>query len=110
MSVSIHVIDGVYGRPAAGLSVNFSHELEGVTAEQWRDQTGEDGRVCWLLDSSKARGFYTIEIDLEGYFSALGYTSLIRAVSTRFRVANETNHCELSVFITPASCFVLKAG
>jgi 5-hydroxyisourate hydrolase-like protein (transthyretin family) len=110
MSVSIHVTDSVYGRPAVGLTVKFTRELEGAAVEQWRDQTGEDGRISRRLDSPGTRGPYIIEIDLDRYFSTLGYASLISSVSTRFRVANETSHCELSIFITPASCFVIRAG
>lgn len=110
MSFSIRVIDSIYGQPAVGLSINFSRELEGAIADQWSDQTGEDGRISGLMASSRAHGSYILEIDLDSYFPTLGYASLFSAVSTRFRLSNEECHYELSIFITPASCFVLRAA
>lgn len=108
MSVSIRVIDCVYGRPAAGLRASLSRELDGVAVKQWSDQTDEDGCISGLTKPPLALGPYILEIDLESYFRALGYESLNSAVSVRFRVINETGHYGLSVFITPASCMALR--
>jgi 5-hydroxyisourate hydrolase-like protein (transthyretin family) len=108
MSVSISVIDGVYGRPAAGISVSVSREANGVVAEKWHYRTGEDGCVSDLMRPPQVRGSYILNIDLEGYFSTLGYASLFSVVTTRFRVADDTHDHQLSVIITPASCTTLK--
>jgi 5-hydroxyisourate hydrolase-like protein (transthyretin family) len=108
MSVSIHVTDCVYGRPAAGLSASLSRELDGVAVRQWRDQTDEDGRISGLTKPPLVPGSYILEIDLESYFRALGYESLNSAISVRFRVTDETGHYGLSVFITPAGCMALR--
>jgi 5-hydroxyisourate hydrolase-like protein (transthyretin family) len=109
MSVSIRVVDGVYGRAAAGLFVTVSHELNGATVDKWRDQAGEDGCIPDLIRTPHARGSYALGIDLEGYFSKLGYRSLFSTVTARFRVADDTRDHALSIIITPASCFAIKA-
>jgi 5-hydroxyisourate hydrolase-like protein (transthyretin family) len=107
VSVSIRVIDSVYGRPATGLSVSFSRELEGVLVEKWRDHTDDDGRISGLPNPSQP-GSYTVEFDLDGYFRTLGYAPINSAISMRFHVTGETRYYGLSLLITPSSCVAFR--
>lgn len=108
MSVSVHVVDCVYGRPAVGLSACLSRELDGVATEQWRDRTDDDGRISSLRKSPLERGSYTLELDLDDYFCTLGFAPFNSAISMRFYLPSETHHYGLSVLITPTACMTFK--
>jgi 5-hydroxyisourate hydrolase len=108
MSISVHVVDCVYGRPAIGMPVSVSREVEGAFAEQWRDRTDDDGRISGLHRSPLARGSYTIELDLDGYFCPLGFAPLNSSITVHFYLPGETHHYGLSVLVTPSACVTFK--
>jgi 5-hydroxyisourate hydrolase-like protein (transthyretin family) len=108
MSVSIRVVDCVYGRPAVGISVDLTREREGFPVWRWHDQTDDEGQVSGLPEPMQKRGSYTFVFDLDGYFRKLGHASLNSAVSIRFHVDSSIEHHDLSLLITPASCFAFR--
>jgi 5-hydroxyisourate hydrolase-like protein (transthyretin family) len=110
MSVSVCVVDCVYGRPAVNMPVRLMREVGGVLTEQWRDRTNEDGRVPDLQNLSLQRGSYALELDLESYFCTLGFTPLNAAITMRFRAAGEGRHSQLSVLVTPSACMTFMEG
>jgi 5-hydroxyisourate hydrolase-like protein (transthyretin family) len=110
MSVSVSVVDCVYGRPAVDMAVRLMREVDGVLTEQWRQRTNDDGRISGLPDSPLARGSYALELDLEGYFCALGFMPLHSAVTMRFRAPGENRHSRLSVLVTPSACMTFMEG
>jgi 5-hydroxyisourate hydrolase len=110
MSVSVNVVDCVYGRPAVNMAVRLMREIGGVLTEQWRDRTNDDGRVFGLQNSPLTRGSYALELDLEGYFCVLGFTPLNSAITMRFRAPGEDRHCRLSVLVTPSACTTFMEG
>jgi 5-hydroxyisourate hydrolase len=108
MSVSIRLVDCVYGRPAVGISVDLTREHEGSQVVRWHDQTDDEGRISSLPESAQGRGSYTLVFDLDDYFRKLGYSALNSAVSIRFHVVSEAQHYGLSLLITPASCVAYR--
>src|SRR5260370_15722722 len=110
MSVSVNVVDCVYGRPAVNMAVRLMREVDGVFTEQWLNRTNDEGRVLSLQNSPLARGSYALEFDLEGYFCALGFTPLNSACTMRFRSPGENRHYRLSVLVTPSACFTFMEG
>jgi 5-hydroxyisourate hydrolase-like protein (transthyretin family) len=110
MSVSVSVVDGVYGRPAVNVAVCLKREVGGVLTEQWRHRTNDDGHISGLQNSPLTRGSYALEVDLEGYFSTLGFTPLNSAVTIRFRTPGEGRHCRLSLLVTPSACMTFMEG
>jgi 5-hydroxyisourate hydrolase-like protein (transthyretin family) len=110
MSLSIHVIDCVYGRPAVGMSVSLSRESSDGRSEQWRDKTDDDGRISSLLKNPLPRGSYTLEFDLDRYFSTLGFAPASSAVAMRFHLPNEAYHYGVNVLVTPSACTIYKEG
>ena len=108
MSVSIHVVDCVYGKPAVGMSARLSRDCDGVLIEQWHDQTDDEGSISGLQKPPLDRGHYSLEFDLDGYFRPLGYAPLHSAVSLRFHLASQTSHYGLSLLITPSSCLTFR--
>jgi 5-hydroxyisourate hydrolase-like protein (transthyretin family) len=66
MSVSVSVVDGVYGRPAVNVAVWVKREVDGVLTEQWHPRANDDGHISCLQNSPLTRGSYALELDLEG--------------------------------------------
>jgi 5-hydroxyisourate hydrolase-like protein (transthyretin family) len=110
MGVSVSVVDGVYGRPAVNMAVRLMREVNGVFAEQWRHRTDDDGCIPGLLSSPLARGSYALELDLEGYFSILGFMPLNSAVTVQFHTPGEDHRRQLSVLVTPSSFVTFMEG
>ncbi|SRR6266487_356980 len=110
MTVSVNVVDCVYGRPAVNMAVRLMREVDGVFTEQWRDRTNDEGRVRSLQNSPLTRGAYELELDLEGYFCTLGFMPLNSACTMRFRTPGEDRHYQLSVLVTPSACFTFTEG
>jgi 5-hydroxyisourate hydrolase len=108
MSVSVRVVDCIYGRPAVGVPVDLTRECEGSRVRRWHDQTNDEGRLSGLPEPMRGRGSYTLVFDLDDYFSKLGYSSLNSAISIRFHVASDTQPYDLSLLITPASCIAYR--
>ncbi|HTT52196.1 MAG TPA: hydroxyisourate hydrolase [Streptosporangiaceae bacterium] len=110
MSVSVRVVDCVYGRPAVDMAVRLMREVDGVLTEQWRQRTNDDGRISGPAGSPLARGAYALELDLEGYFCALGFMPVHSAVTARFRAPGEGRQCRLSALVTPSACMTFLEG
>ena len=110
MSVSIRVLDCVYGRPAVGVRVDVICELEGIVVRQSRNYTGDDGYVSGSPEATQGRGFYTFIFDLDGYFRKLGYASLNSAISVRFHLLQDSHQYDVSMLITPSSCVTFREG
>jgi 5-hydroxyisourate hydrolase len=110
MSVSVNVVDCVYGRPAIGMAVRLMREVDGAFTEQWHDRTDDDGRISGLQNSPLPRGSYALELDLEGYFCTLGFMPLNSAITMRFHLPGEDHHYRLSVLVTPSVCITFKEG
>jgi 5-hydroxyisourate hydrolase len=108
VSVSVQVINGIYGRPAAGVSVSLSRKVNDVFTPQWRERTDEDGRISLLQGPPLQPGSYELEFDLDGYFRAIGYASFNSLIALRFYLASPTGHYRLSLLITPASCIAVR--
>jgi 5-hydroxyisourate hydrolase len=104
MSVSIRIVDCVYGRPAVGVSVDVTRERDGLAVWQRREQTDDEGCLSGLLEPMRERGSYTLVFDLDDYYRKLGHSSLTAAISIRLHAASPTLHSHLSLLITPTSC------
>ena len=104
MSVSIQVIDNVYGNPAVALPVYITR----VTADGWSakadGQTNEHGLVSGLSESMAEARIYQLEFDLGRYFSSRGVEPFYSTVSVRIQIKNTFEPHRISVFITPHSC------
>jgi len=102
MSVSVHVIDGVYGRAVIGMSVRLDRYIDGSWIEQLRDKTDDDG-LSGGPSASLERGVYRLELDLDGYFSSLGITPFYPAINIVFRIGDQNYSHRISLLITPSA-------
>ncbi len=108
MSVSIHVVDGVHGRPLVGLAARLKSCIDGAWIEQVHAKTDEDGRICEWPGPALARGVYQLELDLDGYFSGLGITPFYPAITVSFRIIDPDSSNCISMLITPSACVTYR--
>lgn len=90
------------------MSAELSREANDASVMLWRETTDDDGRISSLRTSPLTQGAYRLEFDLDGYFRAIGYASLISAIGVRFFLASQNQHYALSLLITPTSCTTFK--
>lgn len=108
MSMSVRVVDCVYGKPAIGVPIRLNRQVDGVWTEQWRDRTGEDGRVSAGTNMGLASGACSLEFDLDAYFVALGAKSFYPMATINFRLADTGSSYRLALLITPFAYAVFK--
>jgi 5-hydroxyisourate hydrolase len=91
-TISTHVLDTEFGRPAAGVTVRL-YGADGQLAGE--ATTDDDGRVRRLLDEPLHVGDYRIEFELESAFFR-------RAVLT-FRVEDTSRSYHVPLLLAPYS-------
>lgn len=106
MSVRLQVVNGIHGRPAAGMDVRLFSPAGGTWAELAHVVVAEDGQAGTVLSA----GSYRLEFDVDGYFTALGLTSFYPAVILPIRVIPDGYILKISLIVTPASFFVYKTS
>lgn len=90
MRIVTQVLDGTYGKPAAGVQARLSR----ASGDDWtmvaRAETNSGGLIedwdSWRLE----RGLYRITFDCDSYFAWLGGTAAYPEVMVTFRVLDES--------------------
>jgi len=99
--VTTHVLDGVTGSPARGLSVT----LEQRGARGWSrlasGETDADGRVADLGPSALPVGRYRIGFDTGAWFAAEGRPTFYPEVQICFELADEATHYHVPLLLSP---------
>lgn len=107
MSVSVQVLDVVYGRSAAGVRAR----LERPAGEGWtvaaRAETDGEGRILDWLDEKLEQGAYRIVFDSDSYFASLGISAAYPEINVLFRVQDESDSCQIQVQLAPYSYSML---
>ncbi|GIJ08912.1 hydroxyisourate hydrolase [Micromonospora andamanensis] len=109
MAVSARALDGVLGRPAAGLRIRFERDDNGWRPIAW-DETDSDGFVLVWPASGPRAGAYRLVLDCDHYFVGLGLIASYPAVVAVFRVADEVESYHLEVVLAPAAYSVCIAA
>lgn len=104
MTVSVQVMDGIYGRPVSGMAARFQSRINGTWIEQARAHTNDEGNISDWPDLSLSQGLYRLELDLDTYFSGLGITPFCSAVATVFRIVDLFGAHHISILVTPSMC------
>lgn len=110
MGLSTHVLDTMYGIPAAGMHVALYATDGGVAVCLKQFVLNQDGRNPdgLLLDaSSLTRGSYRLEFDVADYFRARGVQlpepNFLGRVSLDFGVAEPQQHYHVPLLVSPWS-------
>jgi 5-hydroxyisourate hydrolase-like protein (transthyretin family) len=87
MSLSVQVINAVYGMAAAGVTVRLDHvAADGGWTELDRAQTDEAGGICPWQSGPTVPGAYRLEFHTDSYFASLGITPFYLVVTVEFRM------------------------
>lgn len=103
MRIVAEVLDGTYGKPAAGVRACLSRSAGNGWATVAEAETNPEGRIedwdSWRLD----RGLYRIVFDSDSYFAGLGATTAYPEVTVIFRMQNESVVFQVQVTLAPYS-------
>lgn len=104
MRIHAQVLDGTYGKPAAGLSARLWQAVGGDGWTMMGDaETDDDGRIedwdGWLL----GHGLYRIVFDSDSHFAKLGVTTAYPEIIIVFRVQGESQNFQVQITLTPYS-------
>ncbi|MGH3186184.1 MAG: hydroxyisourate hydrolase [Streptosporangiaceae bacterium] len=108
MSVSVHVIDCVYGKPAVGVPVRLACEIDRTWIEQWHDRTDEDGRAFIETIPIPAGSICRLEFSLDPYFATLGARPFYPVAVIGLRLPNVTASYHIGLLVTPNAYAVFK--
>ncbi|GAA4590444.1 5-hydroxyisourate hydrolase [Actinoplanes octamycinicus] len=103
MSVSAQALDGVYGKPAAGVRARLDQGVDGRWQTVAAAETDETGTIGAFVDGRLARGPYRIVFDSDHYFAGLGVHAAYPEITVVFRVTGEPHTCQVQVLMTPYS-------
>ncbi|GAA2677285.1 5-hydroxyisourate hydrolase [Actinoplanes palleronii] len=103
MSVSAQALDGVYGKPAAGVRARLEHGVDGRWQAVASAETDEAGGIAGFGTGRLTRGPYRIVFDSDRYFAGLGVSAAYPEITVVFRVLSELHACQIQVLMTPFS-------
>lgn len=101
-TISLEVMDYTFGRPAGGVPIVLSREVDTVWQVELAARTDEDGGLA-AREIDVVRGRYRIELDLDGYFATMGVEPLVSSLDFCFRMIRPRERVRLLVAITSAS-------
>lgn len=101
MSITAQALDGVYGRPAAGVRANLERAQNGSWEAMATSETDEEGFVCEWVGLPLPRGMYRIVFESDQYFAGLGMTATYPEIAVMFRVQDENGICRIQVLLAP---------
>jgi 5-hydroxyisourate hydrolase len=104
MRILTQVLDGTYGKPAAGVSAYLSQATGNLV---WRTisqaETDDNGRIAdwdgWQLKN----GVYRIVFDSDSHFARLGTATAYPEVIVTFRISSESPDFQVQITLTPYS-------
>lgn len=104
MRIATKVVDGAYGKPAAGVRARLSS----VTGNSWTTvadaETNGDGCIQEWRSRHLERGLYKIVFDSDGYFAGLGTASAYPEISIMFRMDDDESRLfQVHVTLSPYS-------
>lgn len=103
MSVSVQVVNGVYGLAAAGLAVRLDRADGGGWTEVARAKTDDDGHVSTWQSAIDSPGAYRLEFGTDSYFTSLGITPFYPVVTVEFRLPDPGYPHQVRLLLTPWS-------
>jgi 5-hydroxyisourate hydrolase len=98
------------GAPAANVEVILRRQVDG----EWHDiaagRTDGNGTLTEWQEAQLPGGTYQLNVDIDGYYTALGTVALHPRATVEFRVVDPTADLLLPLLLTPSSFQVYRAG
>jgi 5-hydroxyisourate hydrolase len=90
-SVSTHVLDTGFGRPAEGVPVRLSRITDGLADVLGEGTTDADGRITDFAPGLEP-GTYQLWFDVAAYADASGQSIFFPEVTVTFTITDERHH------------------
>ncbi|MEN3537594.1 hydroxyisourate hydrolase [Microbispora sp. ZYX-F-249] len=103
MNVALHVLDGTYGRPAAGVRVRLERIENGLWLTEVKAETDHEGRIAEWRAHRFERGLHRIVFETDPYFVGLGLTAAYPEISAMFRMHDDADTYQVRVLLSPFS-------
>ena len=103
MKIVTHVLDGVYGKSAAGVRARLLRAVDTGWAMVAEAETNNKGCIEDWDTMRLQRGLYRIEFDSDSYFAGLGCAAAYPEVITTFRMLDESHAFRVQVTLAPYS-------
>jgi 5-hydroxyisourate hydrolase len=97
------VVDGAYGKSAAGVRVRLSCAAGDSWSTVAQAETDGDGLIKEWHSPHLERGLYRIDFDSDGYFARLGTASAYPEIVVMFRMEDESCLFRVHVTLSPYS-------
>ncbi|HEX4833462.1 MAG TPA: hydroxyisourate hydrolase [Trebonia sp.] len=101
MKISARVLDGTYGKPAAGVHARLTRATESTWTSIAVMETDENGLIedwdSWNLE----RGLYQVVFDSDRYFASLGTIAAYPEVVIMFRMVDDAHAFQVQVILAP---------
>ena len=105
MNFSVHVTDGVYGQPAAGILIRLD-EIRQRGAAQRQNSTDAQGQAMFDFDTEQSFGIVRLELDIDAYFSTLGVKPVYPNISIVCRLPDQVHNRLVKLIVTPSTYVV----
>jgi 5-hydroxyisourate hydrolase len=103
MRIFTQVLDGMYGKPAAGVKAALASAYANSWTTVAEAETDLDGRIeAWAVGRFD-RGMYRMVFDSDRYFAGLGTAIAYPEVAVVFRVKSDAHAFQLQVTLAPHS-------
>ncbi len=102
MGISTHILDTALGRPAIGVPVTLSRQVDDTWLIINEAITDADGRCKYLLPESQSlhQGNYRVHFDTSTYYKHQQLKGLYPYVEIVFEIANTEQHYHIPLLLT----------
>ena len=102
MGISTHILDTALGRPAVGIPVTLSQQVDGAWLLINEAITDADGRCKYLLPETQPlhQGTYRVHFDTSTYYKHQQLRGLYPYVEIVFEVTNSEQHYHIPLLLT----------
>ncbi|MGO9338276.1 MAG: hydroxyisourate hydrolase [Terracidiphilus sp.] len=105
--ISTHVLDAVFGKPAAGVSVRLDKQENSAWVIMRESATDEDGR-CRDLTNDASPGVYRLTFAVGDYLARHGRSSIYPEISITFNCRG-AEHYHLPLLLSD-NCYTTYRG
>ena len=102
MGISTHILDTARGRPAVGVPVTLSQQVDGTWLLINEGLTDADGRCKYLLPETQPlhQGIYRVHFDTSTYYKHQQLHGLYPYVQIVFEITNNEQHYHIPLLLT----------
>ncbi|MFC4057161.1 hydroxyisourate hydrolase [Planomonospora corallina] len=103
MGIAMQALDGMYGRPAAGVRARVERIEADRRGAEVRGETDRDGGVLTWQAIDFDSGLYRIVLETDSYFAGLGHYAVYPEVAVVVRIQRPSDTYRVQVTLSPYS-------